>query len=167
MVIPLRSGRQNHPLGLSESTRRHGRDPPVLRRDPRAVTTAAPLRHQAGGAGSRRSRLAQDDDTTAQFTAEGQSFLRPSSLPRSCGPDPELAGCWGCSMLRITVWLPVRVLPAPPRTPTLTEISRGLTNTRGFAGTQGGLQSLLGRRTASEAVRGVLSLATKNRFPGA
>jgi len=131
------------------------------------IQILSPLRHQAGGAGSRRSRLAQDDDTTAQFTAEGQSFLRPSSLPRSCGPDPELAGCWGCSMLRITVWLPVRVLPAPPRTPTLTEISRGLTNTRGFAGTQGGLQSLLGRRTASEAVRGVLSLATKNRFPGA
>jgi hypothetical protein len=82
----------------------------VLRRDPRAVTTAAPLRHQAGGAGSRRSCLAQDDDTTAQFTAECQSFLRPSWMPRSCGPDPELAGCWGCSMLLITVWLSVRVL---------------------------------------------------------
>jgi hypothetical protein len=31
-------------------------------------------------------------------------------------------------MLLITVWLEVRVLPGPPRTPTLTEISRELTN---------------------------------------
>jgi hypothetical protein len=30
----------------------------------------------------------------------------------------------------ITVWLQVRVLPGPPRTPTLIEISRGLTTTR-------------------------------------
>src|SRR5262249_17969870 len=67
----------------------------------------------------------------------------------------------------ITVWLAVRVLPAPPRSPTLTEISRGLTNTRGFAGRRAGLQSLQGRRTASEAVRGLLSLQSKNRFPGA
>src|SRR6266567_9587850 len=55
MVIPLRSGRQNHPLGLGEC-RRQGRAPPVLRRDPRAATTAAPLRHRAGGAGSRTSK---------------------------------------------------------------------------------------------------------------
>jgi hypothetical protein len=34
----------------------------------------------------------------------------------------------------ITVWLPVRVLPAPPRIPTLTEISRGLTNSPRFRG---------------------------------
>src|SRR6266498_1823889 len=109
MVIPLRSGRQNHPLGLGESGRRHGRDPPVLRRDPRAVTTAAPLRHRAGGAGSRTS-----------------SYLRTTTLPLGSQPnaspfcdhlrcrivcaDPELTGCWGCSMLLITVWLPVRVL---------------------------------------------------------
>src|SRR6266498_255352 len=48
----------------------------------------------------------------------------------SCAPDPELADYWGCSMLRMTVWLPVRVLSAPPRSPALTEISRGLTNIR-------------------------------------
>ncbi len=35
----------------------------------------------------------------------------------------------------------------------------------GFCGA--GLQSLQGRRTASEAVWGLLSLASKNRFPGA
>jgi hypothetical protein len=34
-------------------------------------------------------------------------------------------------------------------------------------GRKAGLQSLQGRRTASEAVRGLLSLASKNRFPGA
>src|SRR5216684_8146975 len=54
MVIPLRSGRQNLPLGLGEC-RSHGRYTPVLRPAPRAVTTAAPLRHRAGGAGSRTS----------------------------------------------------------------------------------------------------------------
>jgi hypothetical protein len=66
---------------------------------------------------SRRGRipdkqLPQDDDTTARFAAECQSFLRPSSMPCSCAPHSELAG-WGL----ITVWLPVRVLPAPPRSP--------------------------------------------------
>src|SRR6266498_2270250 len=70
MVIPLRSGRQNHPLGLGESGRRHGRDPPVLRRDPRAVTTAAPLRHRAGGAGSRTN-----------------SYLRTTTLPLGSQPN--------------------------------------------------------------------------------
>ncbi len=34
-------------------------------------------------------------------------------------------------------------------------------------GRRAGLQSLQGRRTASEAVWGLLSLASKNRFPGA
>src|SRR6266542_5278109 len=82
MVIPLRSGRQNPPLGLGESGRRNDRHPPVLRRDPRAVTTAAPLRHQAGGAGSRTSSYPRDDDTTARFAAECQSFLRPSRARR-------------------------------------------------------------------------------------
>ena len=41
-----------------------------------------------------------------------------------------------------TVWLPVRVLPAPPRTPMLTEISRGLTNTPRFCGAAGPACSL-------------------------
>jgi hypothetical protein len=39
-----------------------------------------------------------------------------------------------CSMPLITIWLQVRVLPAPPRIPTLTEISRGLTNSPRFRG---------------------------------
>jgi hypothetical protein len=42
---------------------------------PRAVTTAAPVRHRAGGAGRiPDSQLPQDDDTTARFAAECQSF---------------------------------------------------------------------------------------------
>src|SRR5262249_47132342 len=73
--------------------------------------------------------------------------------------------CRPLQALFITVWLEVRVLPAPPRSPTLTEISRSLTNTRGFAGRRAGLQSLQGRRTASEAVRGLLSLAIQKPFP--
>src|SRR5216684_613670 len=76
--------------------------------------------------------------TTARFAAECQSFLRPSSMPSLC------AGFRTCRLVLITVWLPVRVLPAPPRTPMLTEISRGLTNTRGFAGAQGRLAQRLG-----------------------
>ena len=74
---------------------------------------------------------------------------------------------WRDPWIAATIWLPVRVLLAPPRSPTLTEISRGLTNTRGFAGRRAGLQSLQGRRTASEAVRGLLSLAIQKPFPGA
>ncbi len=41
----------------------------------RAVTTAVPLRHQAGGAGSPDKPSLQDDDTNARFAAERQSFL--------------------------------------------------------------------------------------------
>ena len=92
-----------------------------------------------GGAGRTRTgnqtrgripdkQLPQDDDTTARFAAKCQSFLRPSSMPCSCAPDSEL-----CRPGLITVWLPVRVLPAPPRSPPLTEISCGWTNTHGFA----------------------------------
>jgi hypothetical protein len=61
-------------------------------------------------------------------------------------PDPELAVCWGCSMLPITVWLPVRVLPAPPRTPTLTEISRALTNSPRLRGGVGPAYILSARK---------------------
>jgi len=39
-------------------------------------------------------QLPQDDDTTARFAAECQSFLRPSSMPCLCASDSELAG-WG------------------------------------------------------------------------
>src|SRR6266542_811340 len=125
MVIPLRSGRQNHPLGLGESGRRHGWDPPVLRRNPSR-------RHHRGpaSASSRRGRIPdkqppQDDDTTARFAPQCQSFLRPSSIPCLCAPDPELAGCGDGSLLLIMVRLPVRVLPAPPRTRSSPSAVRG------------------------------------------
>jgi len=72
----------------------------------------------------RNSRLAQDD-ANARFAAECQSFLRLSSMPRSRAPDPQLADYWGCSTLRMTVWLPVRVLSAPPRTRSSPSAVRG------------------------------------------
>jgi hypothetical protein len=55
-------------------------DGTIIARDPRAVTTAAPLRHQAGGAGSRRSQSPQDDDTTRSI----RHHLRHHS-PHYCG----------------------------------------------------------------------------------
>jgi hypothetical protein len=84
-------------------------------------------------ASSRRGRIPdkqspQDDDTTARFAAECQSFLRPSSMPCLWAPDSELAG-WGL----ITAWLPVRVLPAPPRSPALTPSSPSPRNTLDFS----------------------------------
>src|SRR5262245_2083624 len=50
--------------------------------------------------------------------------------------------CRPLQALFITVWLEVRVLPAPPCSPTLTEISRGLTNTPRFCGGAGPACSL-------------------------
>src|SRR6266487_6161911 len=52
------------------------------------------------------------------------------------------AGFGTCPLGLISVWLPVRVLSAPPRTPMLTEISRGLTNTPRFCGAAGPACSL-------------------------
>src|SRR6266567_9279266 len=126
MVIPLRSGRQNHPLGLGESGRRHGRDPPVLRRDPRAVTTAAPLRHRAGGQdpgqavtpGRRHYRSVRSRMPVLSATIFDAVFVR--------------AGFGTCLLGLITGWLPVRVLPAPPRSPALTPSSPSPRNTLDF-----------------------------------
>src|SRR5262249_60463487 len=64
--------------------------------------------------------------------------------------------------LSITGWLEIRVLPGPPRSPTLTEISRGWTNTRGFAGRRASLQSLQGSRTVSEPVVSKDAIKTAN-----
>src|SRR6266567_5839216 len=115
MVIPPRSGREDAPLGLGESGRRHGRDPPALRRDPRAVTTAAPLRHRAGGAGSRTS----SHPRTTTLPLGSQQNASPFCDHLRC--RVRRAGSGTCRLLAlITVWLPVRVLPAPPRGPALT-----------------------------------------------
>ena len=80
MVIPLRSGRQNHPLGLGESGRRQGRGFSGVAARPRAVTTVAPLRHQAGGAGSRRSRQPR----TMTLPLNSQPKARPFCDHRRC-----------------------------------------------------------------------------------
>src|SRR6266699_5290490 len=87
---------------------------------PRAVTTAAPLRHQAGGAGSRTVSYPRTTTLPLGSQQNASPFCDQSSMPCLSAPDSEL-----CPVGLITVWLPVRVLPAPPRTPTLTEISRG------------------------------------------
>jgi hypothetical protein len=129
----------------------------VLRRDPRAVTTAAPLRHRAGGAGSRTS----NHPRTPTLPLASQQNASPFCDHLRCR---VCAGtCW---LGPITVWLPVRVLSAPPRTPTLTKISRDLTNTRGFAGAQGRLAVSARKKDRFRGVRGLLSPAAKNRFPG-
>src|SRR6266536_3354476 len=104
MVIPLRSGRQNHPLGLGEPRRRQGRKPPALRRHARAVTTAAPLRRRAGGQdpgqavtpGRRHYRSVRSRMPVLAATIFDAVFVR--------------AGFGTCLLGLITVWLPVRVL---------------------------------------------------------
>ena len=66
-----------------------------------------------------------------------------------------------------TVWLPVRVLPAPPRTPMLTEISRGLTNTPRFCGAAGPACSLCKEEGPLQGQFGAFCLwRPKNRFRG-
>ena len=79
-IIPLRSGRKNHPLGLGESGRRQGRGFSGVAARPRAVTTVAPLRHQAGGAGSRRSRQPR----TMTLPLNSQPKARPFCDHRRC-----------------------------------------------------------------------------------
>src|SRR5262249_20605493 len=111
----------------------------------------------------RSSRHGRDGPTTCCSLAPMSPEANPRHVTKCCPIRWPIAQ----GQTRITVWLPVRVLPGPPRSPTLTEISRGLTNTRGYAGRRAGLQSLQGRRTASEAVRGLLSLAIQKPFPGA
>src|SRR5262249_15199771 len=71
-------------------------------------------------------------------------------------------------MLSITGWLEVRVLPGPPRSPTLTEISRGLTNTPRFCGGAGPACSLCREEGPLQRQFGAFRLwQSKNRFPGA
>ncbi len=131
MVIPLRSGRQNHPLGLGESSRRHGRDPPVLRRDPLAPSPPQPrFGIKPAGQDPRRSR---DPRTT--------------TLPLGSQPNASPF----CDHLRCRVCVrQIRNLPAvglqhaadnglvagssPPGPTTHSDANRGLTNSRGFAG---------------------------------
>src|SRR6266536_2467408 len=105
---------------VSVSCRRHGRDPPVLRRDPRAVTTAAPLRYRAGGGqavtpGRRHYRSVRSRMPVLSATIFDAVFVR--------------VGFGTCRLGLITGWLPVRVLPAPPRSPALTPSSPSPRNT--------------------------------------
>jgi hypothetical protein len=56
------------------------------------------------------------------------------------------AGFGTCPLGLITVWSPVRVLSAPPRSPTLTEISRGwVTPSQAKARKEIRLEKLIGR----------------------
>src|SRR6266498_2379853 len=128
MVIPLRSGRQNHPLGLGESCRRHGRDPPgcgatLAPSPPQPRFGIKPAGQDPGETvtpGRRHYRSVRSRMPVLSATIFDAVFVR--------------AGFGTCRLGLITVWLPVRVLPAPPRTPTLTKISRGLTNSPRFRG---------------------------------
>ena len=86
-------GGQNHPLGLGEC-RRHGRHPPVLRRDPRAVTTAAPLRHRADGAGSRTSNYPRTTTLPLGSQQNASPFCDHLRCRCLCAPDSDPAG-WG------------------------------------------------------------------------
>ncbi len=69
----------------------------------------------------------------------------------------------------ITVWLPVRVLPAPPRSPALTPSSPSPRNTLDFprfgAGVMARSRSLRETKTVPEADWGPSSLASEIRFP--
>src|SRR6266536_2054252 len=72
---------------------------------PRAVTTAAPLRHQAGGAGSRTVSYPRTTTLPLGSQQNASPFCDQSSMPCLSAPDSEL-----CPVGLITVWLPVRVL---------------------------------------------------------
>ena len=72
-----------------------------------------------------------------------------------------------CSELRlIIVWLEVRVLPAPPRSLTQTEISRFSANRPELAGIRARILSLQCVDGISGAVSAPLSLPRKIAFPG-
>ena len=93
---------------------------------PRAVTTAAPLRHQAGGAGSWTS----SHPRTTTLPLGLQQNASPFCDPLRCRVCACRIGT--CRLGLITVWLPVRVLPAPPRSPALTPSSPSPRNTLDF-----------------------------------
>ena len=67
----------------------------------------------------------------------------------------------------IIVWLEVRVLPAPPRSLTQTEISRFIANSPELAGIRRRILSLQAGDWVSVAVSAPLSLPAKSRFPAA
>jgi hypothetical protein len=104
---------------------------------PRAVTTAAPLRHRAGGAGSRTSvtpgrrhyRSVRSRMPVLSATIFDAVFVR--------------AGFGTCRLGLITVWLPVRVLPAPPRSRALTPSSPSPRNTLHFSAVHPALLNIL------------------------
>jgi hypothetical protein len=110
----------------------------VLRRDPRAVTTAAPLDAVLSAtivdAAFARARSGTCRLLGTPWRNHHPHVARPAdrrghALQHAADDGPVA----GSSPL------------GPPRSPTLTEISRGLTNTRGFAGRRAGLQSLQGK----------------------
>src|SRR5262249_2836901 len=76
------------------------------------------------------------------------------------------AGCTaaGCT-LRITVWLEVRVLPGPPGSPRIGEISWPRANSPELAGFRAAARSLQYLNGISVPVSVLLSLASKSRFP--
>src|SRR5262245_37875473 len=98
----------------------------------------------------RSSRHGRDGPTTCCSLAPMSPEANPRHVTKCCPIRWPIAQ----GQTRITVWLPVRVLPGPPCSPTLTEISRGLTSTRGFAGRRAGLQSLQGLRGSNTSAPG-------------
>src|SRR5262249_2464612 len=110
-VSPPNGGRQNDPLGFGEFCRRHVRDPPGSAARA-AATTAAPLRRQRRRGRIPEKRSPQDDNITAPFAAECQSFLRLFLMLFCVHP---IRKCRPLQTLFITFWLEVPVLPAPPR----------------------------------------------------
>src|SRR6266516_2899975 len=130
---------------------------------PRAVTTAAPLRHQAGGAGSWTS----SHPRTTTLPLGLQQNASPFCDPLRCRVCACRIGT--CRLGLITVWLPVRVLPAPPRSPALTPSSPSPRNTLDFprfgAGVMARSRSLRETKTVPEADWRPSSLASEIRFP--
>jgi len=101
----------------------------------RAGTTLPRSIVRPSGSASRSSNPCRRPNSCGKsgcaINVEGRSFL----LLRLCGPDQEIAGHWGLqhvAQLLITVWLQVRVLPGPPRSPALTPSSPSPRNTLDF-----------------------------------
>jgi hypothetical protein len=180
MVVPLRSGRQNPTLGLGEC-RRHGRESSGVAARPLAPSPPQP-RFGIEPAGQDPGRQSpQDDDSTARFAAECQSFLRASWMPglitvwlpvrvlsaptmQFCAnPEFPVSAEYPRS---ITVWLPVRVLPAPPRSPALTPSSPSPRNTLDFprfaAGVMARSRSLRETKTVRKRIGAFVSDVPKS-----
>jgi hypothetical protein len=78
--------------------------------EPRAVTTAAPLRHQAGGAGSRRSAPPHYRSVRGRMPVLSVIIFVAVITRAGSGNYRR----WGLQHRLIMVWLQVRVLPGPP-----------------------------------------------------